>query len=988
MLFALFLGVFAVVYVHEIGVPGFVKRPLLKKLQQAGFNVQFSNARWSWPNHLHIENPAFAETNDSSLHITGGTVDVSLDLSSAAKKQLRLESFSFTDGRLVLPISETNNETLILTNVQAAIRLSANNTLRIDKLGAQFDGANVQLDGILTNCTAALDWELFKARKGTTNKPNTSFVRQFSETWAKLKFTKAPDLAIKFSGDAADPDGIKAAVNLIAKARTETPWGAADNLQLRGNYDKQTTIAGKQVAVLAGSADYLETSYGTGRKLDVGITLFSETTNLWRTEIVLESKNLQANWTNSSATNSIGGTDVRWKGHVLCTSGLKMQSAAGKLQLLSAETTWGRAQQLNADLKIVRIANSVPADTKWDFWKPFVYWKADWDIDLRNVTTPKLAMQHLHCTGDWKAPQLSISKLESELYDGSVKLNGEVNVATRDANAKMISDLDPQKIASLLPQSGQRWLKKFTWEKAPHISTEARVTLPAQINSKTDWKTEVLPTLYLTGKLALEAGSYQTVSVLTTQTEFVYSNMTWRIPNLHITRPEGVVDLNLNFDKRTGENHWIVDSSIDPKALRPLFPEAAQATFDKVLIGGPPVIHADIFEHDFDFANCGLTANVLATNLAYREIKLDRLKTFLTFSNSVLSFFDTEAEDGAKEVRCGNAEIDFNTAKVSLHEVYSTMEPMPITRAIGRKVAAAIEPYQFHKTPTVYVEGSFVFDHPETGDMHFIVEGEEFEWGVLKATKANGKVDWIGTNLYITNIVANAYRGGEFEGWVAVNIRPHSGNDFQIAITFTNADLQMGLSSLGKTNRLEGTLNGKVNLTAANTQDRDHWEGFGWMQLQNGFIWEVPVFGIFSPVLNTIAPGTGNSRAGEASASFLMTNSLIRSDDLEIRSPAVRINYRGTVDFNQQVDAIVEAQVLRDAGSLGHLFSIAMQPLTKLFEYKLTGSLEDPKSEPVFIPKILLNLLRPFHSLKRILPDKSGAASETAPPTVEVKTEP
>jgi hypothetical protein len=184
------------------------------------------------------------------------------------------------------------------------------------------------------------------------------------------------------------------------------------------------------------------------------------------------------------------------------------------------------------------------------------------------------------------------------------------------------------------------------------------------------------------------------------------------------------------------------------------------------------------------------------------------------------------------------------------------------------------------------------------------------------------------------------------------------------------------MRSLGKSNTLEGIVSGKVNLTSANTKDWDHWEGFGWMHLSDGIIWEVPIFGILSPVLNAIVPGAGSSRAREASATYIMTNSIVHSEDLEIKSPLVRISYKGDVNLREEVNAVVEAQLLRDAGSIGHLVSIALQPLTKIFEYKITGTLDHPKSEPVFIPGFLMKMLRPFHTIKEMLPDKSETASE------------
>ena len=69
----------------------------------------------------------------------------------------------------------------------------------------------------------------------------------------------------------------------------------------------------------------------------------------------------------------------------------------------------------------------------------------------------------------------------------------------------------------------------------------------------------------------------------------------------------------------------------------------------------------------------------------------------------------------------------------------------------------------------------------------------------------------------------------------------------------------------------------------------------------------------------------------------------------------MRLQYRGTLDFEGRVNARVEAGLLRDMWLLGPIVSTVLWPVTKLFEYKVTGTLDDPKAEPVYlIPKVML----------------------------------
>jgi hypothetical protein len=98
-----------------------------------------------------------------------------------------------------------------------------------------------------------------------------------------------------------------------------------------------------------------------------------------------------------------------------------------------------------------------------------------------------------------------------------------------------------------------------------------------------------------------------------------------------------------------------------------------------------------------------------------------------------------------------------------------------------------------------------------------------------------------------------------------------------------------------------------------------------------------------------------------------------------MRSIAMRLRYRGSVSYEGNLDATMEAALFRDAPLIGRLLSFALSPVTKLLEYRVEGTLSDPKPEPRYVPKILMNLLRPISLLKSLLPkgDKEEKAAET-----------
>jgi hypothetical protein len=177
-------------------------------------------------------------------------------------------------------------------------------------------------------------------------------------------------------------------------------------------------------------------------------------------------------------------------------------------------------------------------------------------------------------------------------------------------------------------------------------------------------------------------------------------------------------------------------------------------------------------------------------------------------------------------------------------------------------------------------------------------------------------------------------------------------------------------------------LGGRLTITNATTASDLSWFGYGDVTLRDGLIWNEPVFRFVSPILNSVVPGLGNSRARAAAASFIITNSVIATRDLEIHASGMRMQLDGAVDFQGRVQGRIEAGLFRDTPGFGWLLSRVFWPFTKVFTYKIAGSLSRPTFEPVYIPKVLMAPFHPLRTLKELFSDDKNQ------PKSEEKTEP
>jgi hypothetical protein len=279
--------------------------------------------------------------------------------------------------------------------------------------------------------------------------------------------------------------------------------------------------------------------------------------------------------------------------------------------------------------------------------------------------------------------------------------------------------------------------------------------------------------------------------------------------------------------------------------------------------------------------------------------------------------------------------------------------------------------YIFDQAPTTRLNGSVdLRKGSDEDDLHFEISGDAFRWKDFRFQQLAGNIDWIGRTMVLTNM-QGIFHGGRVAGHAHFAFPRKKGAEFSFKLAGAEVDFHSLMSDLSsersRTNRLEGILNGELTVVAGNTEQANSWMGYGKVHLRDGLVWDFPVFGLFSPILNTIVPGLGNSRAKQGSGEFLITNSVISTKDLDIQATAMRMHFEGTVDFEKRISSRVEAELLRDLPGIGLVVSKILWPVTKIFEYEVTGTLGEPKAEPLYmIPKVLLFPLQPFKILKDV----------------------
>jgi AsmA-like C-terminal region len=655
----------------------------------------------------------------------------------------------------------------------------------------------------------------------------------------------------------------------------------------------------------------------------------------------------------------------------------------------AAQTPWFRAReiQLTANLTASAIA---PADSAnaWGFWTNAQPYQFAWSVRGTQLQSEKLDVDSIMCGGFWRAPELAVTNFSVQLGGGQLEAAATLNVATRKLAFTNSSCFDLHALDALLAGVTNQWLAKISLPQPPSLQIGGSLVLPAWTNSRPDWNGEVRPTLQLNGGLALTNGVVFGAKMDLIHAHFSCLDRLWQLTDLALASAKTRLEISGYEDDVTEKYRWRIVGALDPESARPFLTTGNAARgFEIVQFSEPLALDVNLVGHLHDYDSIAADGRVAVTNFTMRGEHFGDVTAAVNYTNRVLELLRLMMHTGAQMATADSVTLDFRQRLIFFTNGFSTTDPMLVTRAIGPKTAQSVEPYHFFSPPPMRVNGQILLGEMTNGpemsavDMRFdIIKGAPFQWRRLNTTSIMGTIFWRGRTLLVTNVTA-AFYGGTANGFAYFDFRvPHEGADFNFAVDVTNANVHLLAADLSaKTNQLEGILTGQLVVTNASTMTMQSWNGYGHAKLHDGLLWDIPIVSILSPVLNTISPGLGNSRATEASAKFGITNGVGFTDSLDIRSTMTRLEYVGTIDLQENVNAHVTAHLLRDTPVIGSLVSTVFWPVSKLFEYRVTGPLDNPKSEPIYVlPKLLLFPLHPIRTLEDMIP--AGGSVTNRPP--------
>lgn len=1025
LLVFLLLAVSALLWFNFVGVPGFITSSLEEQLRGRHVNLEIEKIRLSGFNKLVGEGLRLEQTNNLP-GVYFPRAEILFDLGNWRDFSMELRGLRVQDGRIDIPVLQSNQppRTLVISNVITELEFHAPDTWELKQFEASALGGNARAYGAVTNVAE------FRFSRTSTNKEAARAwqqgAAQLMDIVEQMQFQSAPEMLLVVKGDAARPSGLGMMFRFNA-AGARSKWGTVETLKVNsaifpGDTNKvKATFHSLAAGITAdhgklGKAEFrgeMEWSASMDRLLTNRVEMaFSDVQSDWaransaRALLVSSQagpgENIQSQLTISS--DPIRGYDIETGTNLveaalahplpfptpatLLANFLPVTKRAG-IESSTGEISgsWhGETPAIATPRFVVEnihfggsINYAGPGETIELNGLPEILarYRIPWEFEAKNIAAEKVSVGSLTAAGEWSAPWLGASNVTVQLYGGSLK--GEMSADLRNGlvRGSAESQFDYHKGSGLLDSNVREWLKQFGWEAPPMLAGKFSFELPRQEGKWEAISSQLARSFQFSGNLA-GAGSFRGIPADHVKSGLSFSNFIWRLPDLEVTRPEGKLFASYEGNVTNADFVCVLTSQIDPGALKGLLGEEAQKAFKMVEFKQPPLIRGRLagnFDHEEQLSFLG---DLAVTNLVVKGELISDVACRLAYSNLIVEAWDVVAHRTTNETATAPyMRMDIPAEVMWVTNVVSTVNPYIAMEIVGE--LKAIEPYQYAIPPKVIVNGNVPLKHWSKADLHFNVDGEQFSYWKFHMPRVGGDVYWKADHISFSNVVASFYGGdARWSGHFYINDQ-HSA-DFSFHATTTNSDLRGFMKDIvSGTNYMEGNFSGELVVTSANSDNPKSWNGYGSGTVSDGYLWNVPIFGVFTPVLDALTPGASLSRVKAATGTFTMTNTVLYTKDLEVRAPAFRLKYRGNVNLDGELDARVEAEILRDAWVFGKLVSTVLWPVSKVFEAKVSGTIESPETTLRYFPKFVFAPIKALGIMRDTVTGKSQEKGRSEP---------
>src|SRR6266403_4400541 len=383
-----------------------------------------------------------------------------------------------------------------------------------------------------------------------------------------------------------------------------------------------------------------------------------------------------------------------------------------------------------------------------------------------------------------------------------------------------------------------------------------------------------------------------------------------------------------------------IESTISPGSLRPVLPRELNEFLRDWEWQRSPAIHLAIRGKDRNPGSWQGDGTIVLGRTRFRGTWMNSANTRIRFADGALTCEDVRVSRD-EGVGSGSFTYDFKKHEVRISNIRSSLNPAEAVFWVDPKISKTVAPYKFRRPPNITANGVYQFGGGKNTRLEINADGANgmdyvFLGKTVSFDRISARLLFTPDRLQITD-VRGALLAGTLRGTADISLaRNDPRYRASLALNGINFPLLTDLYYNYKT--AQGVLNGTYDFSGLGTDWRSM-RGRGKVEVSNGNVFAIPIFGPLSGILNHIVPGSGYSIAHKASADFKTDEGIIHTENFEAAGTLFSMLGYGDIHF---LDDKLDFSLRLNMKGPG----VLLTPMYKLFEYAGEGSLKKPDWHP------------------------------------------
>ncbi|MEP6602936.1 MAG: AsmA-like C-terminal region-containing protein [Spartobacteria bacterium] len=541
------------------------------------------------------------------------------------------------------------------------------------------------------------------------------------------------------------------------------------------------------------------------------------------------------------------------------------------------------------------------------------------------VRREQYELSDLLVTAEYADQRLNVNQFEWKDAAGAFSARADWARADGAANFRARSSID---LKSLLDAFG-----------LGRLTTDATFQTPPNIEvSGTGQLGEERPQLKVIGHVGIDSFTYHAVPLTDLSADFSWDGERTLVRDLRVNQESG--QLKADLLDAPDNLRLNIDSTISPVIAKGFISPEMQKFLDEWEWSKPPALHLEIRGPDHDPKSWQGDGTIALSRTRFRGAWLKNGESKIHFGDGAVSYdgFRVEREEGTAT---GNFTYDFKQHEVRLSNIKSSLNPAETIVWIDPKLLKTVTPYKFRQSPSITASGLYQFGGGKDTKIDINVDGARgmdyvFLGKTLPFDRVSGKLIFTQDHLKIVDL-NGAIFSGSARGGADISLA-HDDPRYHANITAEHIDFPRLTDLYYNFETSHGQLSGSYDFTGLGSDSRTM-KGKGKLEVTNGDVFAIPIFGPLSGILGSLLPGTGYSIVRKATANFTIKDGTIHTEDFEAAGNLFSMLGHGDIHF---LDDKLDFTVRMSANGPGLL----LIPVYKLFEYVGEGSLKKPDWHP------------------------------------------